>query len=175
MARIKVGDMAPDFTFNSINLGEVSLSDYSGKPLVLIFGRYFGCPICQLDFDELLEYSPKIMKNAGLVYFTQSKRESAKLYLDKYPAEFPVVVVPEKNGRYSVYDDYGVGNMGLGTLARMLVRARLARSKGKTHGSYEGRETQSPGDFVVDGKGKVIWANRGLLELDKLQLFLNKL
>ena len=172
MSRIKIDDSAPDFTFNSINMGEISLSDYSGKPLVLIFGRYFGCPVCQLDFDEILEYSPKMMEKAGLVYFTQSNIESAKSYLDKYPASFPVIVVSEENGRYPIYDDYGVGNMSLGTLAKVLIRARLARNKGKSHGEYEGRETQIPGDFIIDGNGKILWTNRGILELDKLQQLL---
>jgi peroxiredoxin Q/BCP len=34
---VKVGDTAPDFTLKSIGLKEVSLHDYKGKNVVLLF------------------------------------------------------------------------------------------------------------------------------------------
>jgi peroxiredoxin len=34
---LKVGDSAPDFTLKSIGLKEVSLHDYQGKNVVLLF------------------------------------------------------------------------------------------------------------------------------------------
>ena len=34
---LKVGDAAPDFTLKSIGLKEVSLQDYRGKNVVLLF------------------------------------------------------------------------------------------------------------------------------------------
>ncbi|MGJ8655176.1 MAG: redoxin domain-containing protein [Akkermansiaceae bacterium] len=36
---IKIGDQARDFTLNSANNKSISLSDYEGKNIVLVFGR----------------------------------------------------------------------------------------------------------------------------------------
>lgn len=38
-AAVKVGDKAPDFTLTSTDHKQVSLSDYAGKQLVLVFSR----------------------------------------------------------------------------------------------------------------------------------------
>ena len=38
-AAVKVGDKAPDFTLTNSSDKEVSLSDYEGKNIVLIFSR----------------------------------------------------------------------------------------------------------------------------------------
>jgi len=174
MARISVGDHAPDFTIESVNMGTVSLSSYKGERVVIIFGRYFGCPVCQLDFDDLLEYKDRIREYAEIIYLTQSSPESASSYINDYDVDFPVVPV-SKEDDYGVYRDYGVGNFGMGTTIEILRRASKARKIGKVHGAYEGRETQSPADFVIDGDGKVIWAHKGVLDVKKILGFLESL
>ena len=174
MARIVVGDYAPEFTFDSVNMGTVSLSDYRGKRVLLVFGRYFGCPACQLDFDELLEYKDRVMENAEIVFFTQSTPESASSYITEYEVDFPVIPVSGDEG-YKVYKDYSVGNLGIGSTIEILRKAGKARKLGKVHGAYEGRETQSPADFVIDGEGKVIWAHKGVFNPEKLLDFLESL
>ena len=56
MGKLKVGDEAPEIVGRSLNMGEFRLSDLRGRERVyLVLSRYFGCPICQLDFKELLE------------------------------------------------------------------------------------------------------------------------
>ena len=39
---VAVGSEAPDFTLPSISGGDVSLSSYRGRPVVLVFLRGFG-------------------------------------------------------------------------------------------------------------------------------------
>ncbi len=173
MARLDVGIVAPKFTVESENQGTVSLNDYVGKKVVLIFGRYFGCPVCQYDFDELLKKSSGIRMNAELIYFIQSGPESARDYIQEYAVDFPVIPVPKEDGRYKLYDSFGVGKMGIGTTIEILRRAGAAKKVGKVHGAYEGVETQSPADFVIDESGMIIWAHRGLLDLEKLLDFLD--
>ena len=155
-------------------MGTVSLKDYDGKRVVIIFGRYFGCPVCQLDFDELLRYQDMIREYAELVYFTQSSPESSHGYISEYNVDFPVIPV-SKEYYYKIYRDYEVGNMGPSTLFNIFKKAREAKKTGKIHGAYEGRETQSPADFVVDEEGRIIWVNRGLLNIEKLLIFLESL
>ena len=174
MAKVGVGDQAPGFELESIDGKMVSLENFVGKRMVILFGRYFGCPVCQLDFDELCANVNRVKEKAELIYITQSNLESAKSYCAP-ELGFQVVPVPKTDGRYKVYDDYGVGNMGLGTTVEILRRAGEAGKAGKVHGAYEGKETQSPADFVIDERGKIIWAHRGLLDIEKLLGFLNGL
>ncbi|GAH06474.1 unnamed protein product, partial [marine sediment metagenome] len=67
---IKVGDKAPPFKLDSYNAGLIDLGELIGKQkIVLIFSRYFGCPICQLDLNILMEAVPEInSKGAKLLY-----------------------------------------------------------------------------------------------------------
>jgi peroxiredoxin Q/BCP len=39
---VAVGEQAPDFTLPAISGQDVSLSDYHGRPVVLVFLRGFG-------------------------------------------------------------------------------------------------------------------------------------
>jgi len=167
--KVGVGDSAPGFSMGSVNKGKIELSSYSGESLVLVFGRYFGCPVCQDDFDALIELSGKT--DVPIIYFTQSLEGSARKYIEGYEVDFPVIPVPKSDG-YKIYKDYGVGMMGIGTMLGILRRAGEAKKKGKIHGDYEGRETQSPADFVIDSDGKITRANRGLFDADALLEFL---
>jgi len=169
--KLKPGDQAPPFSLESVNHGDVSLEDYRGRRMLLVFGRYFGCPVCQYDLDALIDLKKEI--EIEVVYFTQSSPEVTKKEMEGKSVNFPVIPVPEENGRYRVYDDYGVGNFGLGTALKLLMRAREARKDGKVHGEYEGRETQSPADFIVDGEGKVLRVNIGLLEVNEIKATLS--
>ena len=169
-----MGDFAPDFTLESINMGTVSLSSYIGKRVLLVFDRYFGCPVCQLDFDDLVEYKDRVREYAEIVFLTQSSPDSALSYIMELGVDFPVIPVSKDDG-YKVYRDYGVGNMGIGTTIDILRRASAARKRGKVHGAYEGHETQSPADFGLDNEGKVIWAHKGVLNMGKLLGFLESL
>ena len=168
--KIGLGDNAPEFHLESVNFGEVSLNGYLGRKVVLVFGRYFGCPVCQDDFDQLVQMSKKTQ--VPIVYFTQSLEGSARSYIKDYELMFPIIPVPKSDG-YKVYKDYNVGMMGFNTMLGILRRAGEARKKGKVHGDYEGRETQSPSDFVVNEEGKIIWVNRGLFDAEKLLKFLD--
>lgn len=168
--KVEVGDRAPEFSLKSVNSGQVSLEDFNGRKVVLVFGRYFGCPVCQDDFDALIETSKKT--EVPIVYFTQSLEGSARKYIENYDVAFPVVSVPKIDG-FKVYKDYNVGMMDFNTMLGILRRAGEVKKKGKVHGDYEGRESQSPADFVVDEEGKIVWVNRSLFEAKKLLSFLD--
>jgi len=173
MARLRPGDRAPDFDLDSVNMGRVTLGDYRGRRLLLVFGRYFGCPVCQFDFDQLIGFRRET--GIDVLYMVQSKPESAREYIAGRGVDFPVVPVPREGDRYRVYDAYGVGSLGPGAILRMFRRARDARRAGKVHGPYEGLETQSPADFVIDGDGTILRAHVGLFEPEELAAFLRSL
>ena len=115
--KIKVGDKAPLFKLDSYNAGTIDLSELIGKQkIVLIFSRYFGCPICQLDFNILLESVSEIKeKNVILLYVTQSGEEAAQEFIKKYNVDFPVI----PSSKDELYADYGLGLMTSGAVIQI--------------------------------------------------------
>ena len=167
MDRLRRGDPAPDFSRDSVNMGRVSLGDYHGTNVLLLFSRYFGCPVCQLEFDELLEFR-KTQPELRVVYLNQSLPESARAYIEGRSADFPVIAAEKSGGRYPLYDLYGVGGLGPVAAVEILFKGRRALRLGKRHGPYEGIETQSPAQFLIDGDGKIASAHYGLFKPEKL-------
>jgi peroxiredoxin Q/BCP len=158
--KLKVGDKAPIFKLGSYNAGIIDLGELIGKQkIVLIFSRYFGCPICQLDLNILLEEAHKIKeKNAKLLYITQSGEKVAKEYIERYNIDFPVL--------YSTKDElykYDLGLMNAGAVMEVRGKLKEAMKLGIQHGEYEGWEKQGPGQFVIDENGNIIHERKGWL------------
>lgn len=131
-------------------------------PVVVVFSRYFGCPVCQHDFDKLVAAQDAILAKATLVYVTQSSPDTAKAFVASRDVRFPVLCDPA--GPYPLYQAWGVGNVSLVTFAKM---GKVVLSGKYKHGDYEGNEKQSPADFVIAG-GKIAHANYSLLDVGKL-------
>ncbi len=51
--RLTAGNIAPDFTVTDVKGKTISLSDYKGKAVLLVFLRYAGCPWCNLALHRL--------------------------------------------------------------------------------------------------------------------------
>jgi len=163
---IKVGDKAPFFKIDSYNAGTIDLEHLLGKQkIVIIFSRYFGCPICQLDFNILMENVPKINETgAKLLYITQSGEKITQEFITKYNVEFPVIPSSKKE----LYAEYGLGLMNAGAVAKVRSKFKEATKQGFVHGEYEGWENQGPGQFVLDEEGNVIHERKGWLLLPEI-------
>ena len=166
MSKIKVGDKAPLFKLNSYNAGMVDLGNLIGKQkIVLIFSRYFGCPLCQLDLNILMETVPEITEKKGfLLYITQSGEKVAQEFINKYNIEFPVI----PSSKDELYADYGLGLMNAGAIKEVRSKLKEAVALGLEHGEYEGWEKQGPGQFVIDEDGIIIHERKGWLLLPEI-------
>ena len=160
------GDEAPLFKLDSYNAGSINLASLIGdQKLVLIFSRYFGCPICQVDFKELMTRRSEIeKKGAKIIYITQSSEEKAKEYIEKENITFPVI----PSSKDKLYADYGLGLMTPDTVKQIPLKLKDVRKYGFEHGEYEGWEKQGPGQFIINEQGKIIHALKGWLDIDKL-------
>jgi len=137
----KEGDYAPLFKLESYNAGIIDLEELIGKQkIVLIFSRYFGCPICQLDLNILLQA------------------------IDKYKIDFPVI----HSSKDELYAEYGLGLMTAGAVAEVRSKLKEAMKLGIAHGEYEGWEKQGPGQFVIDEEGKIIHGRKGWLLIPEI-------
>jgi peroxiredoxin Q/BCP len=164
--KIKVGDKAPLFKLESYNAGTIDLNELIGKQkIVLIFSRYFGCSICQLDFNILLEAVPEIEeKGAKLLYVTQSSEKPANEFIERYNVNFPII----PSSKDELYAEYGIGLMTMGAVTKIRSKMKEVNERGITHGDYEGWEKQSPGQFVIDEQGNIIHERKGWLLLPEI-------
>ncbi|MHA1748306.1 MAG: peroxiredoxin-like family protein [Promethearchaeota archaeon] len=168
MPKVKLneGDKAPLFKLESYNAGTIDLEQLLGKQkIVLIFSRYFGCPICQLDLIDLLENVEKIEeKGAKILYITQSGEKIAKEFIAKKKIPFPVI----PSSKTELYAQYGLGRLTTGAMAKLPAKLKRAKQAGLEHGEYEGWEQQCPGQFVIDLDGTIIHAKKGWLDIPSI-------
>ena len=164
--RLKIGDDAPLFKLESYNEGVIDLGELIGsQKIVIIFSRYFGCPICQLDLNELLINVKDIEdKRAKLLYITQSGEEIAKKFISEKNITFPVI----PSSKEELYATYGLGLMTAGAFTKVRGKLKEAIQEGIEHGEYEGWEKQGPGQFIVDQSGKLIHVKAGWLDIPSL-------
>lgn len=85
---------APDFTLENLEGKKVSLSDYSGKRVILKLGTTW-CPGCR-DQDKELQKIDSVLKEAGIVLiqvFLDDPIEEVKLYQQEHLMKSPVVTL----------------------------------------------------------------------------------
>ena len=162
---ITEGDQAPSFMLDSYNAGSINLAELRGQKIVLIFSRYFGCPICQSDLKNLMERKSEIEeKGVKILYITQSGEKIAIECIEQKKIDFPVI----PSSKDELYADYGLGLMTSEAVKQIPLKLKDVKEYGFKHGEYEGWEKQGPGQFVIDEQGKIIHASKGWLNIDSL-------
>jgi peroxiredoxin len=163
---LKEGDKAPIFKLESFNAGTINLAELIGEQkIVLIFSRYFGCPLCQLDLKTLLTRKEEIEQKKGrILYITQSGESVANKYIEQENIDFPVI----PSSKDELYREYGLGLMTTEAFTKVPSKLKEAMKLGIEHGEYEGWEKQGPGAFVIDKNGKIVHAQKGWLDIDSI-------
>ena len=166
LSEIKVGDKAPLFKLDSYNESTIDLAELIGnQKIVLIFSRYFGCPICHLDLNTFLERIVEIEnKGAKVLYITQSGEKVANEFIEIKKIKFPVI----PSSKDELYKEYGLGMMTPEAAKEVRSKFKETIKAGLEHGEYEGWEKQGPGQFVIDESGIIIHAKKGWLDVDSL-------
>ncbi len=118
---ISVGDAAPSFTLSATGGGKASLSDFLGKPLVLVFYPGDDTPVCtkQLNSynDDLSQFEAL---NAQVVAISAQSVESHEKFSDKHGFKFPLLADTDK----SVAAAYGtLGPLGFPRRSVFIVDA----------------------------------------------------
>ncbi|MBY8984286.1 MAG: redoxin domain-containing protein [Candidatus Lokiarchaeota archaeon] len=159
------GDQAPVFKLDSYNAGKIDLAELRGQKIVLIFSRYFGCPICQSDLKNFMEHKSEIEeKGVKILYITQSGEKIAKEFIEKEKIDFAVI----PSSKDELYAEYGLGLMTADSVKQIPLKLKDVQKYGLQHGEYEGWEKQGPGQFVIDEQGIIIHAKKGWLDIDCL-------
>jgi len=86
--RLKTGNKAISFSIETITGKTISLEEFNGKPLLLMFFRYGSCPMCNLRLRDFAQYYPSLHERGLEVaaFFHSSARSIlANAGKQKYP------------------------------------------------------------------------------------------
>ncbi|MHC4728377.1 MAG: thioredoxin-dependent thiol peroxidase [Planctomycetota bacterium] len=133
MAKLSVGDNAPNFSLLSQEGKTVALSDFKGKKLLLYFYPKADTPGCTKQACSIRDASKELEKlNASAIGISPDKPSKQKKFDDKYSLGF-ILLSDTENKVAKAYGAWGEKSM-----------------YGKT---YEGIIRSS---FVIDGQGKIV-------------------
>ncbi len=134
---VKVGDKAPEFTLVNHKMEKVSLSDFQGKNIVLLFFPFAGSGVCTKEMcnfrDDLKKYEDL---NAKVIAISVDSVYALGLFAEKNNFAFPLLSDFNKE----VINKYGV-------LSETFAPGKL---------DYKGVAKRSA--FVIDKNGKVKYA-----------------
>ncbi|MGN6202883.1 MAG: redoxin domain-containing protein [Solirubrobacterales bacterium] len=137
---IAVGDQAPDFTLRDQDGEKVSLSDYKGRKVMLVFYPGDFSPVCGDQLSIYQEVKPEIAeKGVELVGISVDSFFAHKAFQEKLGIDTTLLSDFEPKGEVSrAYDSY-VEKMGFSN--RTLV---LVDEDGVVAWTYE---SPNPGEF----------------------------
>lgn len=152
MAKLKVGDQMPDFTFDTPFESGCTLEDVVKKApkTALLFLRYYGCTLCQLDLRQLAKHYEEICAGGGrFLVVLQSEPETISAQIQKGDLPFEIICDPQQE-LYHKFEIEAAESMAAMADARALMKLAKAAACGIRHGKYEGNEQQLPAAFIMD-------------------------
>jgi peroxiredoxin Q/BCP len=105
MAKLKVGDRAPDFSLPDQNNQTVSLSDFEGRKLLLYFYPKAETPGCTRQAISIRDAAEEL-HSAGVAFvgISPDTPQEQKAFDEKHNLAFPLLSDPD----HQVAESYGV-------------------------------------------------------------------
>lgn len=125
MSDLKVGDKAPQFTGVNQNGDEISLTDFSGKKLILYFYPKDNTPGCNAEACNLNDnYTMWLDKGFDVVGVSPDDEKKHLKFIDKFGLKFNLIADTEKEILQS-YNAWGekklYGRVYMGVLRKTFV------------------------------------------------------
>jgi len=137
---IAVGDKAPDFTLRDQDGEDVSLADYAGRKVLLVFYPMDFSPVCSDQLSIYQEVKPELTeKGVELLGISVDQIHAHKAFQEKIGVDTPLLADFEPKGE--VAKAYGSWFEPAGFANRTLV---LVDEDGTVAWTYE---SPSPGEF----------------------------
>lgn len=146
---LKTGLKAPEFNFETPWNSLSSFYKITGNnTVILIFLRYIGCPVCQMEMANIkrnIHLANK--KKAIVIVVLQSLPDTVAAVTNKEDWPFTIVCDPQAR----IFKLYSVepGNIFKYLHPVGIAAAIKAIIAGNKHGKFEGIETQLPASFVI--------------------------
>jgi peroxiredoxin len=167
--RLKVGDKAPNFKFDTPwSSSQDFYETIQHQSAVFVFLRYHGCPICQMEMANLKrEIELFNRKEARVFVFLQSSTATLTSLAKKEDWPFDIVCDPKG----TIFQLYAVEPGGIMKYLHPagLIAAIKAISRGFIHGKFEGKETQLPAAFIIksDKSIKYVYYGKNISDVPK--------
>jgi peroxiredoxin len=166
MSKLQAGMKAPDFTYQTPWSDNHTLyGTIDDKTTILMFLRYYGCRICQLDISRLIAGYDRITElNAQLLVVLQTEPEVISEHDKEEDIPFAFICDPE----HELYELYEVGAPTAEEAGEMssAVKEKLeiALSQGFIKYENNGKEiqTQVPACFIIGTDGILQYVHYGI-------------
>lgn len=144
---IKIGDQARDFTLNSANNKSISLSDYEGKNIVLVFGRSHRWPFCMKQLVQLQEKKAEFQKmGISTIYvFREESKGPAGAQIAATKSGFSPILLDTPADKTITYSQ--------GDFSTYLIG-----KDGKIKAEISGSKTKRPTAKVILAKAKEVFS-----------------
>lgn len=108
--KFQIGEIAPDFQLPDANAMMHNLSDFRGKPLLLVFTRIFTdkifCPLCFPHLNNLKkDYEKFLEKGGNIVVVSSTNIEMTKQIMTEQA--YPFLMLSDST--WQVFKRYGLG------------------------------------------------------------------
>jgi len=122
---IKEGDKAPDFTLHASDTSEVSLSDYKGKKVILLFFPLAFTGVCTTELctmrDDIATYNNM---NASVLAVSVDSLFSLAKFKEEQKLNFPLLSDFNKTASSSygaLYEDFVLGMKGVSKRSAFVI------------------------------------------------------
>lgn len=138
---LPAGTPAPDFNLSSDSGQQVSLADFRGRPLVLVFYPADNSPVCSSQLALYNQALPLFQEHdAQIVGISVDDPEAHRAFAEKLNLSFPLLADNAPLG--AVAHAYGVFDQQAGTSGRALF---VIDAEGVIHWSYLSPSAVNPG------------------------------
>lgn len=142
MSKLKKGDIAPDFKGVNQNGEQISLSDYSGKKVILYFYPKDSTPGCTSEACNLNDnYDMWLSKGYEVIGVSPDSVASHKKFAEKYNLNFNLIADTEKE-ILQQYGAWGEKNMFGKTKMGVLRTTFVINENGRIEDVFEKVKTK---------------------------------
>jgi len=160
--KLAPGNEVVPFSTVDVDGRPVSLEQFRGRPLLLMFFRYASCPMCNLRLHDFAKEYPRLQaRGLSAVAFFHSSAQAIKRNAGRRNYPFPLVPDPDQES----YRAFGVETSWAGLLKSMLLPSFYRDwIRSMRHGFWGGADLQMakmPADFLIGPDGRLLLAHYG--------------
>ena len=160
--RLKAGDQGIPFSVETIEGKTISLKQFAGKPLLLMFFRYASCPMCNLRLRDFAQHYPQLHER-GLEVVAFFHSPARKIHANAGKQDYPLHLVADPG--FQVYRSYGVETSWLRFLLSMALPSFYVDwVRSMRYGFWGGVDWQMgkmPADFLIGPEGQILKTHYG--------------
>jgi peroxiredoxin len=160
--KLAPGNPVVPFSTVDVDGRPVSLEQFRGHPLLLMFFRYASCPMCNLRLHDFAKEYPRLHANGlSAVAFFHSSAQAIRRNAGRRNYSFPLVADPNQQ----IYRAFGVRTSWAGFLKSMLLPSFYRDwIRSIRHGFWGGADLEMakmPADFLVGPHGRLLLVHYG--------------